>query len=372
MRNLLVDLDLRTLSAALIDEMHDAVIVRDLDDRIRFWNKGAECIYGWRATEVADRNLCDVLSPGEVDSFKQQRRVLAETGAWVGELQHVTKEGRSIIVESRWKLQRDKSQRPLSVLMVNKDITEKKILEGNVLRAQRIETVGRLATSIAHDLNNVLSIMLMSMHSLPQEQMQGPRKNVFESSQACAERATQLLTQLLSIAREIDQKPSSINVGHLVSETVKLLRSSFPESIKIEVTVSPNVHSVAGNPTHLFQVLLNLCLNARDAMPSAGTLGIGASNVALHETAGASLRGAAPGDYVLLSIADTGTGIAPEIAGRVFEPFFTTKERDRGTGLGLFTVASIVKNHGGFIDLATETKGGTRFMVYLPAKKMYL
>jgi PAS domain S-box-containing protein len=369
MRNLLVDLD---LSAALIDEVHDAVIVRDLDDRIRFWNKGAECIYGWRAPEVVDQNLYDVLSPGDVDSFEQQRRILAETGAWVGELHQVTKEGKSIIVDSRWKLHRDESQRPLSVLMVNKDITEKKILEGNMLRAQRIETVGRLATSIAHDLNNVLSTMLMSMCSLPQEQMDGPRKDVFDSSQVCAEHATQLLAQLLCIAKDVDKKPTCVNVGHLVSETAKVLRSTFPPSIKIEVTVSPKVHSLTANPTHLYQVLLNLCLNARDAMPAGGTLAIGASNVTLDDTATDAFEGAAPGDYVLLSVADTGIGMSPELAVRIFEPFFTTKEKDRSTGLGLFTVNSIVKNHGGFIDLATETKRGTRFTLYLPAKTMYL
>ena len=244
------------------------------------------------------------------------------------------------------------------------------LTELDLLRAQRIEMMGRLATCIAHDLSNTLSTMLMLMRTFPSEQMGPEHKNGFESSQICAERAARLVTQLLSLGRDVEEDRTSVNVGQLITETAGVLRSTFPKKINIHVTVAQDLLPITGNTTQLYQVLLNLCLNARDAMPSGGTLTIEASNAVLDARAVRSLHKALAGNYIVIRVTDTGPGIPPDIIGKVFEPFFTTKERDKGTGLGLFTVASIVKNHDGFVRLETAPKRGTRMIAYLPAAKV--
>ncbi len=356
------------LQSLLLDQVQLALIVRDLEDRICFWNKGAERLYGWRADEVAGENVYDLLFPRELQGIEEKERVLAETGEWAGELRQVTKTQTAIVVESRWKLRRDESGKPKSVLMVNKDITHTRKLEAELLRAQRIETAGRLVTSIAHDLNNVLSAMLISMRALSQ-QIDPARRDALKVSQLCAEQAAQLITQLLSLTKGVDQESRSIDLRGVIRKAAKILRSTLPQSIKIAVPVRPDLHRIAGNPTQLCQLLLNLGLNARDAMPGGGTLMIEAGNAVLDKNAACSSPEAVPGKYVLLSVADTGAGIPADIVGRIFEPFFTTKNKSRNTGLGLFAVAEIVKNHKGFINLSTEPKRGTRFLVYLPAEK---
>ena len=354
------------MQSLLLDQVQLALIVRDLEDRICFWNKGAERLYGWRADEVTGENVYELLFPRELQDIEEKERVLAETGEWAGELRQVTKTQTTIVVESRWKLRRDESGNPKSVLMVNKDITHTRKLEGELLRAQHIQTAGGLATSIAHDLNNVLSAMLISMRALSQEQIDPAHRDALKVSQLCVEQAAQLITQLLSLTKGFDQETRSIDLGDVIWKAAKILRSTFPQSITIDVAVRPHLHSIAGNTTQLCQLLLNLGLNARDAMPGGGTLMIEASNAVLDKIASPE---AVPGEYVLLSVADTGDGIPADIAARIFEPFFTTKNESRNTGLGLFAVAEIVKNHKGFINLSTEPKRGTRFLVYLPAEK---
>ena len=356
------------LQSLLLDQVQLALIVRDLEDRICFWNKGAERLYGWRADEVAGENVYDLLFPRELQGIEEKERVLAETGEWAGELRQVTKTQTTIVVESRWKLRRDESGKPKSVLMVNKDITHTRKLEAELLRAQRIETAGRLVISIAHDLNNVLSAMLISMRALSQ-QIDPARRDALKVSQLCAEQAAQLITQLLSLTKGVDQESRSIDLRGVIRKAAKILRSTLPQSVKIAVAVRPDLHRIAGNPTQLCQLLLNLGLNAHDAMPGGGTLTIEAGNAVLDKNAACSSPEAVPGEYVLLSVADTGAGIPADIVGRIFEPFFTTKNESRNTGLGLFAVADIVKNHKGFINLSTEPERGTRFCVYLPAGK---
>jgi len=354
---------------SLLDQAQLALVVRDPEDRICFWNKGAECLYGWRADEVTDKNVYELLFPRELQGIEEKERVLAETGEWAGELRQVTKTQTTIVVESRWKLRRDESGNPKSILMVNKDITQKRKLEGELLRAQRIETAGRLATSISHDLNNVLSAMLISMRALSEEQIDPARRDALKVSQLCVEQAAQLITQLLSLTKGIDQETRSIDLGDVIWKAAKILRSTFAESVKIHVAVRPHLHPIAGSTNQLCQLLLNLGLNARDAMPGGGTLMIEAGNAVLDKSAVCSSPEAVPGEYVLLSVADTGDGIPADIVGRIFEPFFTTKTESRNNGLGLFAVADIVKTHKGFINLLTEPKRGTHFFVYLPAEK---
>jgi PAS domain S-box-containing protein len=357
------------MQSLLLDHVQDALIVRDLEDRIRFWNKGAERVYGWRTEEVTGENVYDFLFPPDIRDPDAKADVFAERGEWTGELRQLTKTRELIIVESLWKLQRDDDGRPKSVLMISRDITQRKTLERELLRVQRMETAGRLATSVAHDLNNALSAMLISLRVVLEEQMDPKDRNTFRVSQACAEHAARLIMQLLAFAKGIEEQPTSIDLGSLISGTERILRSTFPNSIKIKVMIPPERCTIAGSTTQLHQMLLNLCLNARDAMPSGGTVSIEASNVVLDTTAISRWPAAIPGKYVAVTVADTGHGIPNDLTGKIFEPFFTTKKHDRGTGLGLSTVATIVRNHNGFIDLATELNRGTQFRIYLPVEK---
>jgi PAS domain S-box-containing protein len=354
---------------ALVDQMQDALIIRDLEDRICFWSKGAERLYGWRADEVIGQNIYEFLFAAQVEVLEHSTSRLAFTGEWAGELEQVTKSGQRVIVESHWRLHRDEFERPISVLIVNKDITEKKMLEGEILRAQRIEAVSKLAIGIAHDLNNVLATMLISISRLQRGHIELKDVPDLESWQLSAERAAALITRLLSLAKGHNEPPISIDVGRLVQETASVIKATFPQSIQIDTAIPEDLHSVSGNATHLYQVLINLCVNARDAMPCGGVLTIAAANVTLDKTAVLKAHQAKPGGYVLISVADTGTGIPAEITAEIFKPFFTTKDSDKGNGLGLFTVARIVKDHNGFIELMTTTGRGTQFMVYLPSQK---
>src|SRR5437667_6674367 len=198
---------------SLLDQAQLALVVRDPEDRICFWNKGAECLYGWRADEVTDKNVYELLFPRELQGIEEKERVLAETGEWAGELRQVTKTQTTIVVESRWKLRRDESGKPKSVLMVNKDITHTRKLEAELLRAQRIETAGRLVTSMAHDLHTLLSAMLISMRALSQEQIDPARRYAVKVSQLCAEQAAQLIRQLVSLTKGVDQEPRSMDLS---------------------------------------------------------------------------------------------------------------------------------------------------------------
>jgi PAS domain S-box-containing protein len=247
------------------------------------------------------------------------------------------------------------------------NITEKKRLEAQFLRAQRMESIGTLAGGIAHDLNNVLAPILVSLDLLGDEQSASDRQEVLDILQTSAQRGAEMVKHLLTFARGIEGQKVPLQLKHLLRELQRILKQTLPKSIQIRMTFSGDLWAVLGDATQLHQVVLNLCVNARDAMPHGGNLTIKASNFTVDENFAAMSHEAVPGPYVTLSVADTGTGIPPEIRDRIFDPFFTTKGLDKGTGLGLATVQGIVRSHGGFISCYTEVDHGTEFRVYLPA-----
>jgi signal transduction histidine kinase len=308
--------------------------------------------------------LYDLVFPGQLSGLEQQMHDLVETGVWNGQLRQLTKAGKVVVVETHWKVHRNESGEPEFVMIASKDITEKKTLEAEVLRSQRMECIGALASAIAHDLNNVLPAVLISIRGLRQEHVQGEDREALETSLFRAEHASKLITRLLSLAKEMDEEPTTIDVADVIVETAKIIKTAFPKSIEIRTVIGEDVPSVAGNQTHLYQVLLNLCLNARDAMASGGTLTIEAANRVFADADHAQVT---PGEYALVKVTDTGIGIPVENADKIFEPSFTTKDRGQGSGLGLFSVARIIRNHKGFIRLSSEPKIGTQFLVYLPA-----
>ena len=353
--------------AELLDQAQDAIMVRDLDHNVLFWNKGAEKIYGWSASEVIGKNAQEILFKESSRQFEEARKELIANGEWSGEMRQTRRDGSEIIVESRWTLVRDEREQPKSVLVINTDVTEKKRMESQFLRAQRMESIGTLAGGIAHDLNNVLSPILMAVDMLQLKTTDESSKRWLDVLRTNAERGGNMVRQVLSFARGIEGERVALQPKHLIKEIVKILRETLPKSIEISFKVPDNLWIISADATQMHQVLMNLCVNARDAMPEGGSISIMAENVYLDENYARMHIEAQAGRFVVVSVADTGPGMTPEIQNRIFEPFFTTKEMTKGTGLGLSTALTIVKSHGGFINVYSELHKGSQFALYLPA-----
>jgi two-component system, cell cycle sensor histidine kinase and response regulator CckA len=353
--------------AALLDVATDAIMVRNIHNQILFWNKGAECLYGWKAEEVLGRNAVELLHTTTKPNLYDALFTVVIQGEWRGELQHITKDGKEIVVESRWKLVRDEKGQAKSILSVNTEVTQKKLLEAQLLRSQRLESIGTLAGGIAHDLNNVLAPVLMSVELLQMKLHDPQSQRVLETLGKNVKRGANLLKQVLSFSRGVEGKQTIVPVKQLMQEIEQIVKQTFPKSITCQIDLSENLWYISGNTTQLHQVLMNLVLNARDAMPSGGCLTMKVENVVIDEHDVQINLDAQIGAYVAISVIDTGIGMSAEIQARIFEPFFTTKEVGQGTGLGLSTALGIMKNHGGFVNVYSEVGKGTEFQVYLPA-----
>ena len=352
--------------AALLDIATDAILVRDLENQILFWSKGAEHLYGWKVDEALGKKASELWDEENLSQWQEAQKALAENGSWQGELHQVTN-GKEIIVESRWTLLRDQSEKPKSILVVNTDITQKKQLEVQFLRAQRMESIGTLASGIAHDLNNMLAPILMTAQLLETQLDDKLSQRLLPILVTNAKRGANLVKQVLSFARGIEGKRTMIQVKHLISEIKQIAKQTFPKSIEFYTDIPQELWTVSGDATQLHQVLMNLCVNARDAMPHGGTLNVSGENKFIDQSYAQMHLDAAVGSYIVITVADTGTGIPPAILDRIFEPFFTTKELGKGTGLGLSTVIGIIKSHGGFVNVCSQVRKGTQFKVYLPA-----
>ena len=354
--------------AALLDKAQDAIIVHDLEWRTSFWNRSAERVYGWTAAEVRAEALVNLIARGDAARLDHARKTVLENGEWSGELRHLTKTGKEIIVQSRWSLVRDPGSKPASILVINTDVTEQKQLELQFLRAQRMESIGTLAGGIAHDLNNVLSPIMMGIDLLKMSATQDAfSQKMLNSMGASARRGAAMVKQVLTFARGHEGDRIPLDLSGVVREMQKIALETFPKNIEIHALLDEPLWLVLGDATQCHQVLLNLSVNARDAMPQGGKITLGAANVCLGESTAKQLLGARAGKYVCLSVTDNGSGMPPAVKDKIFEPFFTTKEVGKGTGLGLATVSSIIKNHEGVLDLQTEVGRGTSFKIYLPA-----
>lgn len=353
--------------AALLDQAQDAILVRDLKQNILFWNKGAERIYGWTAEEAAGKNAVGSLLKEPSAQFENARQTVIEKGEWSGEIHQIRRDGAEIIVESRWTLVRDDQGTPTSILVINTDITEKKRMEAQFLRAQRMESIGTLAGGIAHDLNNVLSPILMAIDMLRLKATDEASRKWLEVLRTNAERGGNMVRQVLSFARGVEGERVALQPKHLIKEIVKILRETLPKSIEMAYDLPDDLWIISADATQLHQVLMNLCVNARDAMPEGGSISIKAENTFLDESYARMHIEAKAGRFVVITVSDTGPGMSPEIQSRIFEPFFTTKEMTKGTGLGLSTALTIVKSHGGFINVYSEVHKGSQFALYLPA-----
>ena len=354
--------------AALLDEARDAISATDLDGRVIYWNKSAERLTGYTAEDLVGERADADLFDGDQDRVAQARQEALEQGAWSGDLHLCTRSGEEVIVESRWTLVRDSAGRPKSVLIINTDITERKKLEAQFLRAQRMESIGRLVGGIAHDLGNLLVPVQLGVKVLRQQADGNPKMlRTLDMIQKSAQRGGDMVRQVLAFARGVEGERAPLQLGQVIREVERMTEETFSGQVDVRVSVAGDLWTVIGDATQMQQVLMNLCVNAHDAMPEGGRLTIRAENLVLDEAGAEAHLGAEPGAYVRITVADTGTGIPPEVVDKVFEPFFTTKPVGKGTGLGLSTVYSILKSHGGFPTVHSEPGAGTTFGIYLPA-----
>jgi two-component system cell cycle sensor histidine kinase/response regulator CckA len=342
--------------AQLLDLATDAIVVCDLADRVQFWNDGAVRLYGWESAEVVGKKIGDFMPLSFMQGFLSARKATLEQGHWEGEMEHLSRNEKPIVVTSRWTLVNDSTGRPARFLLINTDSTERKQLEKQFLRAQRLESIGTLASGIAHDLNNILAPIFMASGILEESALPEEAAQMVEMIKRSAERGAEVVKQVLTFVRGSDGKRVPLNVTYILKEISKVARETFPKDIEVHCVIGPDLATVSGDPTRIHQVLMNLCVNARDAMPQGGKLFLRARNAADQ-----------PNPSVLLEVEDTGTGIPADLIDKIFDPFFTTKAPSKGTGLGLSTVMGIVKSHNGTLKLDTKEGAGTKFQIFLPA-----
>jgi len=365
-KNVRADEQIRS-QAALLDVTQDAIYVRDFSDRILYWNDGAQRLYGWTLLEVKGKSATEILAASNTAQWAKALEAVRAHGQWEGELNQKCRDGRALTIQSRWTVVNERKGAPRAILVVNTDITEKKKLEAQLLRAQRLESIGTLASGLAHDLNNVLAPILMTVSFLKEGVKDETMSGMIQTLETCARRGAHIVKQVLTFARGVEGIRVLLQPKHLLDEMERIARETFPRSLHIQTFIPKQPWLITGDATQIQQVLMNLWVNARDAMPHGGTLTARVENVFVDEDIVRLHPKAKRGPYVVISVIDTGTGIPPELMDKIFDPFFTTKPIGQGTGLGLPTVLGIVESHGGFLHVDSVVGKGTTFKVYLPA-----
>src|SRR5207302_8091198 len=298
--------------AALLDKAQDAICVTDMEQRILYWNRSAEALYGWTAAESLGQYANELLFKNDSSRQMEALKSLISIREWKGDLHQVTKHGTEIIVESRWTLVHDNEGKPKAILVINTDITEKKKLETQYFRSQRLENIGMLASGIAHDLNNVLAPIMMAVPMLRENVTGAADRNMLDMLDRSARRGAELVRQILSFARGVEGEHKLIQLRHLLADLEKMIRETFPKSIQLQKNIGPDLRPIHGNPTQIHQVLPKLCVNARDAMPNGGTLANLAENARFEEPQVRRHAGVKAGPFVVLMVVDTGSGIPSE------------------------------------------------------------
>lgn len=352
--------------AELITQAQDAIVVLELDGRARFANPAAVRLYGWSEGDLCQPDVAARLWADSNETVRGAREATLQRGEWQGELVQNDRAGLAHTVQSRWTLVRTAAGHPDAFLVIHTDVTEQKKLEAQFLRAQRMDTIGSLAGGLVHDLNNALAPILMGVQWLRRRGGDTEAQRMFDIIESNTHRGADMARQVLLLARGRAADKELLAPADVLQELQRILTATFPSAIRLALLVPPDVWKVRGNSTQLHQALLNLCVNARDAMPEGGELTLAVDNVELGAEEAAAMPRGRPGEFVLFVVSDTGSGIPPELIPRLFDPFVTTKPVGKGTGLGLASVARIVDSHEGFVALRSEVGLGTTFEVYVP------
>lgn len=351
--------------ASLLDKAHNAIIVRDLQGRISYWNQAAERLYGWTAEERLGRTSSD--DGDDTELLVGISAVLLREGEWTGRLARRRRDGVAITVEVHCTLIRDAQGVPQSMLSIVNDITQRVQMEQRLQRSERMEAIGQLTGGVAHDFNNLLTVMLGNAETLVEKLAGQPRLlELAEMTRTAALRGADLTHRLLAFARRQPLEPTAVQVNALIASMNMLLRRTLGGQVEIEAIQAAGLWDAMVDPSQLEGALLNLCLNARDAMVGTGRLTIETANVWIDQPYADQYAQVRPGQYVLVAVSDTGIGISAEHLERVFEPFFTTKEAGKGTGLGLSMVYGFVKQSQGHVKVYSELGQGSTIKMYLP------
>ncbi|MFA5908161.1 MAG: PAS domain S-box protein [Vicinamibacterales bacterium] len=363
-----IEVSLKLQSAAL-HATANAIVITDRDGAIQWVNPAFTTMTGYDAHEAIGRNPRDLTKSGaHPQSFYDDMwKTLVAGMMWEGELINRRKDGTRYIEQQTITPVRNAAGEVTNYIGVKRDMTEQKQLQEQFQQAQKMEVIGRLAGGIAHDFNNLLTVINgtadLALLDLPEH---SPLRIEFEHIQEAGERAARLTRQLLAFSRKQVLAPAVVNLSAHVEGTAKMLQRLIGEDIKLVINTAPGLDDVFVDPGQFEQALLNLAVNARDAMPKGGSLTIATRNETLDADFAAHHPGVSPGPYVMLSVTDTGIGMSPEVRARLFEPFFTTKEPGKGTGLGLATVYGVVNQSGGIVMVESEPGHGTCFTIVLP------
>lgn len=351
----------------IFENANDVIYTTDLGHNVTALNKAGEVLTGYRAEEVLGKNL-DLIVPREYTPVFEEMKSLMLAGqpSTVYEIEVLTRKGRQLPVEINSSLIYEDG-RPTGIQGILRDVSERKRLEEQLWRAQKMEAVGQLAGGIAHDFNNILTIILgytnLSFESIKPDH---PVFRNIEGIRKAVERASSLTLQLLAFSRRQVLRPRVLRLNTVISDLQKLLTRLISEDVELVTVLDPNIGFVRADPGQIEQVLMNLVINARDAMPEGGKILISTSNAELTEEDAREYHYVVPGPHVMIEVADTGYGMDDYTLAHIFEPFFTTKEAGKGTGLGLATVYGIVKQSGGYIWAFSEPGQGASFRIYLP------
>lgn len=361
--------------ANLLQNVNDAIIATDVNFTITSWNQAAEVIYGWSAREAIGQSVGLLLqSDYGTTQPEQARQDFFADGKWKGEVTQKHKNGTPITILASVSAIKDSAGQVVGTVAVNRDITERKQAEATqaklaaqLRQAQKMESIGLLAGGVAHDFNNLLTVIkgycdFIQSEMSPDDPLHGDVEHI----QLASDRAATLTRQLLAFSRKQLLAPTVLNLNDLLSQLHKLLERLIGEDITLTTVLQPDLWQITADPGQIEQVMMNLVINARDAMPTGGLLTIETRNVELDADYAQTHLGASNTPCVMLAITDTGCGMDEAVRSRIFEPFFTTKEPGRGTGLGLATVYGIIQQSGGQINVYSEPGQGTTFKIYLP------
>lgn len=350
-----------------IEQSADSVFITDAMGTIQYVNPAFERITGYSHQEAVGQNP-RILKSGkhDLEFYENLWNTITAGRTWYGQFINKRKNGDLYNEDAVISPVFNETGKIINFVAVKRDITEQLHLETQLRQAQKMEALGRLVGEVAHDFNNILTAVNGFAELLTRRLKDDTNLRYATTIHSSGQRAAELIRQLLAFSRKQISRPETVNINHILAEMEPMLSRVLRENISLKITAGDDLAQIMIDPTQLQQIILNLVVNARDAMPHGGKISIRAENVTLDDAYVAAHIGASPGEHVLISVADTGTGIPEEIQDKIFEPFFTTKPEGKGTGLGLSTVFGIVKQHSGNIWLYSELGKGTEFKLYFP------